>query len=238
MNRNSYVTAALFVVFVLLTVVYFNLDNTPEQGPVIGLNGIETPLPVGDLVNQPAEDDEEDNDTGTDTHQGELNQGNNQGETGQGTEGGNASEGGQGETGSELGAGSDVSETETQTTSAIAALRNELAAHHSARVSRLTEVIASVDYSAQEKSDARDQMTSIDRLQQNSSILETTIRSMGLFNDVLVQADEAAESVILHVEIDSLDNKPGRETVAELTLLAGQQFGSRNRISVNFTAVD
>jgi len=247
MNRNSYVTAALFVVFVLLTVVYFNLPNGQDVGPTVGINGIENPiLPVGDLVNQPAEeDDNEENETGTDTHegqyqgnQGETEQGNNQG-GGTANEGGNqgggtANEGGnQGGTGSELGA----SALEEQTTSHLQALRTELAAIRSQRVSNLTGVIASVDNSPQEKSDALDQMNNLDVLQNSTRLLETTILAMG-FNDVVVEVNDAAENVILHVEIDSLENQPSRETIAELTLLAGQQFGSRNRISVNFTAVN
>ena len=208
MNRNSYVTAALFVVFVLLTVVYFNLD-TPD--PATGLDGVvsftDTSLSVGDLIQSVSDDAEDEVETDEqDSEIGQQNQDNaapgQQGQALEGNEGGNAegnqNEGGNAEGGNrpELGAGSDM--TGIETTQAVAALRHSLERAHSEAVSNLQGIIASADHDAETKSDAMDQMNNLTALASNRQILETAIRNMG-FSDVLVVANEDAQSVVVHV---------------------------------------
>ena len=49
MNKNSYVTAALFVVFVLLTVFYYSLDDTANQTVAGTAVGTTTTVPQANL---------------------------------------------------------------------------------------------------------------------------------------------------------------------------------------------
>lgn len=239
MNKNSYVTAALFVVFVLLTVVYFNLDNTPDA--LVNINPTDL---VGDVIAPVSEDVEEGEEDHADTEQNQGQMPQQQGNVeqpqneGQAEEGGNA--GNEGGAGSELGAGADATDTEveTQTTSRISSLRHEIELQRSERVSSLQGVIASADYDAMQTSEAMDQIQDMDRVENNSRLVETSIRGMG-FSDVLIDATNLDnQEIIVWVEIDTMDDAPSRETIAAMTLLTGQQFGSRNRVSVNFTPVN
>ena len=254
MNKNSYVTAALFVVFVLLTVVYFNLD-TPSPDPLVGgLGNLETPL-VGDLLNSAPEGEEgETPETGEETAEtSDLVQEGQEDNTGQeapapgaqtpapGAEAPQAEEGQapQGEVPAPEGQGENVGPQlgAAQTTSAVATLRDSLERDRSARTSSLHSIIASADHSAETKSEAMDQLTALDQSETSRRVVETAIRAMG-FSDVVVQPNEATESVIVTVEIESLDHEPSLDLVAEMMLLTSQQFGRRNHVSVNFKPVN
>ncbi|MCL1949935.1 MAG: SpoIIIAH-like family protein [Turicibacter sp.] len=249
MNRNSYVTAALFVVFVLLTVVYFNLDNTGPVTDGIGsvvINGTDqqTPMPVGDLVNTPDEDEDDaapqpgqsqqqtPAPTNEETQQAPAPGGQTE-EQQAPAPGGNGS--------SELGAGSDV--TEQRTTSRVAALRHEIETNHHAMVATLTEIVASPDHDAATKNEAMDQLNVLDGIANSRRLLETTLLSLG-FTDVVVDANAENQVVNVTVEVmdfDTVSEQERRETSAEITLLTMQQFrsfGNRNQINVNFTPIN
>ena len=213
MNKNSYVTAALFAVFVLLTVVYWNMpsDGTAPTPSLTGdmLTSETDASTASELVaSEEVGEEEEVNDSELETET-EVEE--------QEEENTNA-----------------TVENSTETASSIQALRSELAKQRSQQASALMEIIASPDHDAETKSVAKDDLNQLERITNSQDTLETMIKSMG-FSDVLVRADE--ESVRVVVQVPDLEAAPTREELAELYVLAELEFVNQDHISIQIQPV-
>ena len=214
MKRNTYVTAALFVVFGMLTVAYWNMEEAGvQEGPItMSLSELEVQS-TAEIVDA-REEEEETEETMADSEN---------------------EEDGEEEAESTL-ADADENEEEEETTevmSSIQVVRSEVERQRSQQVASLTEIIASADFDAETKSAAKDSLNAIERLNNSGRALETVIGTMG-FSDVLVRASE--EFVQVTIQVDDLDVVPSREELAELYVLAGFEFvNHRNgNISIDF----
>lgn len=194
MNKNSYVTAALFVVFVLLTVFYYSLDDTANQtvaGTAVGTTT--TTVPQANL-----EFEEVDDPNGSELV---------------------SSEGSEDE---------ETTETAGQSTS-IQALRATLAKEKSQREADLTAIIASKDYDAEEKSEAKDNLEKINSDAQHQSALETMIKSKG-YSDVLVRVND--DAVQVHLELSESQSKLSVEELNEIIMMAKTEFTNNPDVNI------
>lgn len=212
MKRNTYVTAALFVVFGLLTVAYWQMDRTSAEEPIpmtSTLSELEIPM-AGEMAEEDADTDvdSEDTDVLADIEAGEDAAG--------------------AETAEE-----EADESSREVISTIDTLRAEMEHGHATQVSSLTEIIASADFDADTKSAARDALNELQGLATSSRMLETVIGHMG-FDDVLVRAN--VDFVQVTVQVSSLEDVPTHEELAELYVLAGIEFGNHRNgnISIDF----
>lgn len=207
MKRNTYVTAALFVVFALLTVAYWNMDAPREEE--VPMTTSLSPINEIDVV---AAGDVSENEEGVDVEEGQA--------SGEQVDSDTSEEG-----------NNNASDHEVM--SSLDALRAEIEEGRTQQVASLTEIIASSDFDAETKSAARDSLNELENLANDGRMLESVIRNMG-FDDVLVRAN--AEFVQVTVQVSSMDAVPTREELAELYILAGIQFGSHRNgnISIDF----
>lgn len=181
MNKNSYVTAALFVVFVLLTVFYLGMEEPQTSTANVGSNST--------LPNVQTEITQTDAQSGSELA---------------------------GQTGGE----GDVTMSGTESNS-IQILRTELLKQQSQKVSELKEVIASKDYDAETKSEAKDNLDKINKDKEHQSALETMIKAKG-YSDALVRVNEETVQVI--VQVENKADFPSVEEVNELYLMAKTEF--------------
>lgn len=209
MNKNSYVTAGLFVVFVMLTVVYWNSGDVPDMGPT-ALTGdmFETDSPSAEelVANELEIDDEEVANTETVEEQEEQEI--------------------EGEEGTET-----TFDAVTEESNSMQVLRSERERQRSEQVSSLMEIIASADHDAEAKSAAKDSLTGLDKVSNSQRTLESTIRTMG-YSDALVRANDNSVTVI--VQVTDLDSVPTKDEVAELYVVAGLEFVDSDNISIQF----
>lgn len=199
MNKNSYVTAALFVVFVLLTVFYYSLDDTANQTVAGTAVGTTTTVPQANL-----EFEEMDDPNGSELVSSE---------------------------GSEDG---ETTETAGQSTS-IQALRATLAKEKSQREADLTAIIASKDYDAEEKSEAKDNLEKINSDAQHQSALETMIKSKG-YSDVLVRVND--DAVQVHLELSESQSKLSVEELNEIIMMAKTEFTNNPDVNIVYTPIN
>ena len=195
MNKNSYVTAALFVVFVLLTVFYMGMEDPKDL--TTGAGSTQT------LPNVQMEVSETDAQTGS-------------------------------ELASETTTEENVTTVATESNS-IQVLRVELEKQQSQQVSELKEVIASKDYDATAKSEAKDDLDKLNRDREHQSALETMIKSKG-YNDVLVRVNEETVQVIVQVADESAF--PGVEEVNELYMMAKTEFTNNPDVTIQFQPIN
>lgn len=195
MNKNSYVTAALFVVFVLLTVFYMGMEDPKDL--TTGAGSTQT------LPNVQMEVSETDAQTGS-------------------------------ELASETTTEENVTTVATESNS-IQVLRVELEKQQSQKVSELKEVIASKDYDATVKSEAKDDLDKLNRDREHQSALETMIKSKG-YNDVLVRVNEETVQVIVQVADESAF--PGVEEVNELYMMAKTEFTNNPDVTIQFQPIN
>ncbi|MDO4924854.1 MAG: SpoIIIAH-like family protein [Turicibacter sp.] len=201
MNKNSYVTAALFVVFVLLTVFYYSLDDSSSNQPAAGTAvGSTTTVPQANL-----EFEETDEPNGSELASSE------------GSEEGDA-----------------TTETSGQSTS-IQALRATLAKEKSQREADLTAIIASKDYDAEEKSEAKDSLEKINSDGQHQSALETMIKSKG-YSDVLVRVND--DAVQVHLELSESQSNLSVEELNEIIMMAKTEFTNNPDVKIVYTPVN
>lgn len=224
MKRNTYVTAALFVVFGLLTVAYWQMDSTPAVEPIpmtSTLSELEIPT-AGEMAEEDAEANEEEADAEDADVLADIDAEDTDVVADIDAEEADA------ETAEE-----DTDESSREVISTIDSLRSEMEDGHSAQVSSLTEIIASADFDADTKSAARDALSELQGLATSSRMLETVIGHMG-FEDVLVHAHP--DFVRVTVQVSSLEDVPTREELAELYVLAGIEFGNHHNgnISIDF----
>jgi len=212
MNKNSYVTAGLFVVFVMLTVVYWNSGDVPDMGPT-ALTGdmLETDSPSAEelVANELEIDDEEVANTETGEEQEEQEEQEIEGEEGTET----------------------TFDAVSEESNSMQVLRSERERQRSEQVSSLMEIIASADHDAEAKSAAKDSLTGLDKVSNSQRTLESTIRTMG-YSDALVRANENSVTVI--VQVTDLDSVPTKDEVAELYVVAGLEFVDSDNISIQF----
>ena len=212
MKRNTYVTAALFVVFGLLTVIYMNMGVGDYEDSAL-TSGISSVHPndvatIGD-VNTDDADSQATDEEGSDNE----------------------------DAGAVADATDETTENEDEdccdVISLLDSLRSAMSDDHTAQVLALTEIIASADFSAETKSAAKDSLNDLNALANSSRVLETMINHRG-FEDALVRA--SADFVQVTVQVSSLADVPTREELAELYIMAGIQFaGHRNgNISIDF----
>ena len=114
-------------------------------------------------------------------------------------------------------------------------LRVELEKQQSQKVSELKEVIASKDYDATAKSEAKDDLDKLNRDREHQSALETMIKSKG-YNDVLVRVNEETVQVIVQVADESAF--PGVEEVNELYMMAKTEFTNNPDVTIQFQPIN
>ena len=221
MKRNTYVTAALFVVFGLLTVAYWQMDRTAdEQIPIsTTLRTAEDVVANADIADAD-EDAQEDENADAQTMEQE-----------QEAEAAEANADAIAE--AEEVEQENADESSREVISTLDALRAEMESGRSQMVASLTEIIAGADFDAQTKSAAKDSLNELQALANSSRMLEMVIGHMG-FEDVLVRA--SSDFVQVTVQVSNLDHVPTREELAELYVLAGIEFGSHRNgnISIDF----
>jgi len=222
MKRNTYVTAALFVVFGLLTVIYMNMDRfgAGDYEDSALTSGISSVHPndvatIGDI-----DTDDADLEDANAIHDAETDAATNDEDADAVAEATDETN-------------ENADEDCCEVISLLDSLRSTMRDDHTAQVSALTEIIASAEFSAETKSAAKDSLNDLNALANSSRILETVISHHG-FEDVLVRA--SADFVQVTVQVSSLTDVPTREELAELYILAGIQFtGHRNgNISIDF----
>ena len=239
MKRNTYVTAALFVVFGLLTVAYWQMDRPGNEEIPIAAT-LRTPDDV--TANAEIAEDAEDVDTNCELTEGASEQvadAEVTDEVAEDTEHEDA------EAGADKGDAkqiaevygneedADVDESSKEVISSLDSLRADLEHGRSEQVSALTDIIASADFDPETKSAAKDSLNELQTLANSSRMLETVIGHKG-FKDVLVRA--SADFVQVTVQVASIDDVPTREELAELYVLAGIEFGAHRNgnISIDF----
>lgn len=193
MNKNSYVTAALFVVFVLLTVFYFSLGDSEQSASQVGSTSV---VPQANLTINPTDAQSADELTATQVSEGE--------------------------------------ETTNETMS-MQALRTSLAKEKDQRVAELTAIIASKDYDAEEKSQAKDELEKINKDSQHQSTLETMIKAKG-YSDVVVRVNE--DVVQVSVQLEESQEHPSVEALNELYMMAKTEFANNPDVQIQFTPVN
>ena len=221
MKRNTYVTAALFVVFGLLTVAYWQMGTpTDEQIPISAT--LRTPEDV--TANADAAEGE---DADADAEEADVDV------LADAEEAEETNEDAEAMADAQEDADADTSEPSREVISTLEALRAEMESGRAQQVASLTEIIAGADFDAQTKSAAKDSLNELQALANSSRMLETVIGHMG-FEDVLVRA--SADFVQVTVQVSSLDDVPTREELAELYILAGIEFGGHRNgnISIDF----
>jgi len=242
MKRNTYVTAALFVVFGLLTVAYWQMGErqAEEEIPLAAslrsaddvTANAEIPEDTED-VDVDCEDVEgaEDAEAMADAEEAEATD-----EDAEAMADAEDVEGGKDAAeaiADEECDGKDETETEREVTSTLDALRSDMEHGRGEQVSALTDIIASADFDPEAKSAAKDSLNELQSLANSSRMLETVIGHMG-FEDVLVRA--SADFVQVTVQVVSLDDVPTRDELAEIYVLAGIEFGAHRNgnISIDF----
>ncbi|MDE5977529.1 MAG: SpoIIIAH-like family protein [Turicibacter sp.] len=194
MNKNSYVTAALFVVFVLLSVFYCTIGDTEEKAASVGTSAM---LP--DVKVEITSTDEQ--------------------------------------AVSELVSTEETAELEgsSSTVSALQVQRAEAKKAETQLVSELTAIIASKDYDAEAKSEAKDNLEQINKDAQHQSMLESMIKAKG-YSDVLVRVNEGTVQVFL--ELSDSQEEPTLEQQNEIIMMAKTEFTTNPDVQVSFTAIN
>lgn len=196
MNKNSYVTAALFVVFVLLTVFYVSLGDGNDSEKV----GSTSVPPQANMEI-----------TETDAQNG-----------------------------SELAASQDSDEDETAAeasseSNSIQVQRTEAAKAQSQLVADLKAIIASKDYDAEAKSEAKDNLEKINKDEQHKSMLESMIKAKG-YSDVLVRVNE--ESVVVNLQLAESQTEPTLEQINEIVMMAKTEFTNDPYVDVRLNPIN
>nr|WP_205092439.1 SpoIIIAH-like family protein [Thalassobacillus pellis] len=115
----------------------------------------------------------------------------------------------------------DTAISQMSTEEMFAAIRMEKKNERDKHQEQLSEIVASSEYSAEEKNDALKEMQQLQELQSKESILETTIQSNAQYEDVLVRAEE--DVIYVTVKADELSPQEANE----ITKLAVDEFGEK-----------
>ncbi|MFG6121342.1 MULTISPECIES: SpoIIIAH-like family protein [Thalassobacillus] len=86
---------------------------------------------------------------------------------------------------------------------------------------QLSDIVASSDYSADEKNDALQEMQQLQELQTKESILETTIQANAQYDDVLVRVEED----VINVTVKA--NELSKKETNNIIKMAVDEFGEK-----------
>lgn len=132
----------------------------------------------------------------------------------------------EGENGEE-GTSEDVVTSELSTDELFASIRLEKQNERDQKSEQLSEIVASSDYSAEEKNDAMEEMETLQETSSKESILENTIRASIPYEDVLVRAED--DVIQVTVQAEELTKSETREIMQ----MVSDEFGQM-RVEVKF----
>ncbi|GGF08310.1 stage III sporulation protein AH [Halobacillus andaensis] len=127
----------------------------------------------------------------------------------------------------EEGTTEDVVTSELSTDELFASIRLEKQNERDQKSEQLSEIVASSDYSAEEKNDAMEEMETLQETSSKESILENTIRASIPYEDVLVRAED--EVIQVTVQAEELTKSETREIMQ----MVSDEFGQM-RVEVKF----
>ena len=175
MNKNSYVTAALFVVFVLLTVFYVSIGDGTENDAKVGSTSAvpQANLEMKETDAQSAEEltAKEDGKEVKETKEAK------------GTK----------------------EEKKDEKTSSIQIQRAEVKKAESELVAQLKSIIASKDSDATEKSEAKDDLDKITKDTQHQTVLESLIKAKGYDDVLVRTNEETVQVFLEGTEEPTLE---------------------------------
>ena len=175
MNKNSYVTAALFVVFVLLTVFYVSIGDGTENDAKVGSTSAvpQVNLEMKETDAQSAEEltAKEDGKEVKETKEAK------------GTK----------------------EEKKDEKTSSIQIQRSEVKKAESELVAQLKSIIASKDSDATEKSEAKDDLDKITKDTQHQTVLESLIKAKGYDDVLVRTNEETVQVFLEGTEEPTLE---------------------------------
>lgn len=175
MNKNSYVTAALFVVFVLLTVFYVSIGDGTENDAKVGSTSAvpQANLEMKETDAQSAEEltAKEDGKEVKETKEAK------------GTK----------------------EEKKDEKTSSIQIQRSEVKKAESELVAQLKSIIASKDSDATEKSEAKDDLDKITKDTQHQTVLESLIKAKGYDDVLVRTNEETVQVFLEGTEEPTLE---------------------------------
>ena len=175
MNKNSYVTAALFVVFVLLTVFYVSIGDGTENDAKVGSTSAvpQANLEMKETDAQSAEEltAKEDGKEVKETKEAK------------GTK----------------------EEKKDEKTSSIQIQRSEVKKAESELVAQLKSIIASKDSDATEKSEAKDDLDKITKDTQHQTVLESLIKAKGYDDVLVRTTEETVQVFLEGTEEPTLE---------------------------------
>ena len=175
MNKNAYVTAALFVVFVLLTVFYVSIGDGTENDAKVGSTSAvpQANLEMKETDAQSAEEltAKEDGKEVKETKEAK------------GTK----------------------EEKKDEKTSSIQIQRSEVKKAESELVAQLKSIIASKDSDATEKSEAKDDLDKITKDTQHQTVLESLIKAKGYDDVLVRTNEETVQVFLEGTEEPTLE---------------------------------
>ena len=175
MNKNSYVTAALFVVFVLLTVFYVSIGDGTENDAKVGSTSA---VPQANLEMQE-----------TDAQSAEELTAKEDGKEVKETKEAKGTK----------------EEKKDEKTSSIQIQRSEVKKAESELVAQLKSIIASKDSDATEKSEAKDDLDKITKDTQHQTVLESLIKAKGYDDVLVRTNEETVQVFLEGTEEPTLE---------------------------------
>ncbi|UOQ42560.1 SpoIIIAH-like family protein [Halobacillus salinarum] len=92
---------------------------------------------------------------------------------------------------------------------------------------QLSDIVASSNFSTEEKNDAMNKLEALQEAESKESILENTIRASAPYEDVLVRSDED----VVHVTVKA--NELSKSATNEIIQMVSDEFGEK-RVDVKF----
>ncbi|WP_173916185.1 SpoIIIAH-like family protein [Halobacillus sp. Marseille-Q1614] len=117
--------------------------------------------------------------------------------------------------------------SDVSTEELFASIRLEKQNERDQKTEQLSEIVASSDFSAEEKNEAMEEMESIQATASKESVLENTIRASVPYEDVLVRA----EADVIQVTIKA--NELTKAETREIMQMVSDEFGQK-RVEVKF----
>ncbi|WP_082233876.1 SpoIIIAH-like family protein [Halobacillus massiliensis] len=117
--------------------------------------------------------------------------------------------------------------SDVSTEELFASIRLEKQNERDQKTEQLSEIVASSDFSADEKNEAMEEMEVIQATASKESVLENTIRASVPYDDVLVRAEED----VIQVTIKA--NELTKEETREIMQMVSDEFGP-TRVEVKF----
>lgn len=109
----------------------------------------------------------------------------------------------------------------------FAAIRLEMRNERDQIQEQLSDIVASSNFSTEEKSKALDKIETLKQTQSKESILENTIRASASYDDVLVRADDD----VVHVTVKA--KELSKKETNHIIQMVSDEFG-RKRVQVQF----